>query len=85
MKRPGLALAASVLLSACSRAPSINVLGAFFPDWMFCIAGGIALTLIVRALLGRAGLGNRIGWPALVYTALTVLFSLAAWLLFFQH
>lgn len=73
----------ALALSGCSAAPSISVLGAYFPAWMFCILGGMALTLVLRALLEK-GLRVRVGWPVLTYPALLLLFSLLAWLAFFS-
>ncbi len=84
----GLAVAASVgalLLGGCSLAPSINVLGAYFPDWLFCIVAGVILTVIAYALLQRSRYCGRIGSVAVVYPALATLLSLVVWLLFFQH
>jgi hypothetical protein len=65
--------------------PSINVLGAFFPDWMFCIAGALVLTIGVRVLLVRAGLNARMGLGSrtLFYPALGVVLALLGWLAFF--
>lgn len=71
-------------LSACSNAPSLPVLGAYFPDWLFCISGAVLLSLILHALLARRGLGAWLAPAALSYPLLTALLALAAWLLFFQ-
>ncbi|WP_042338629.1 YtcA family lipoprotein [Paraburkholderia ferrariae] len=71
-------------LAGCSDAPSVGVLGAYFPEWMFCIAGGAALVACVHVLLSRRG---RAGWltpPAIIYPALTVLFSIALWAVVFN-
>lgn len=67
--------------------PSINILGAYFPDWMFCIAGAIGLTMLVHhALLPMrmARPAGRVAWM-LVYPALGILFALSGWLIFFQN
>ncbi|WP_343047534.1 YtcA family lipoprotein [Pseudomonas akapageensis] len=60
------------------------VLGAYFPDWLFCILGAVLLALLVHTLLIRRGFGAWLGPPALAYPVLTALFALSAWLLFFQ-
>ncbi|HDS1775803.1 TPA: hypothetical protein QEM49_000264 [Pseudomonas putida] len=31
------------LVDGCSTVPSINVFGAYFPDWLFCIMGAIVV------------------------------------------
>ena len=66
-------------LTACSDAPSIGVLGAYFPDWLFCIVGGVLLVACVHVLLSRSGRGGWLTPPAIVYPALTVLFSIVLW------
>ena len=71
-------------LAACSDAPSVGVLGAYFPDWLFCIAGGVLLVACVHVLLSRSGRGAWLAPPAIVYPALTVLFSIALWVVGFN-
>jgi outer membrane protein, multidrug efflux system len=43
------------LLGGCALAPSIPLLGAAFPDWLFCIHGGVARTILVYLALNRRG------------------------------
>jgi hypothetical protein len=71
-------------LTGCSRAFSVPVLGAYFPDWLFCILAGVLLTCVVRALLLRAARGDLLVPPLLAYPALIVLFSSLSWLLVFN-
>jgi hypothetical protein len=85
MKRRGLAAAASSLLAGCTLSPSINVLGAYFPDWLFCIVAGVSLTVIVHAIKNKQNLGSWLAPVALTYPALTALFSLTTWLILFQN
>ncbi|HXZ95557.1 MAG TPA: YtcA family lipoprotein [Burkholderiales bacterium] len=85
MKKPFLAILASSLLEGCTFAPSINVLGAYFPDWLFCIVAGVSLTVLVHVVGGKTKLGPWMTPAALTYPMLTTLFSLAAWLIFFQN
>ncbi|KXU84712.1 hypothetical protein CR51_42040 [Caballeronia megalochromosomata] len=78
------ALSAS-LLSGCAYSPSISVLGAYFPDWLFCIVAGVALTVIVYLVLRRSQ-ASQLLWPsAVVVPTLVTLLSLAVWLTLFQH
>ncbi len=71
-------------LTGCNKLPSsIPIVGAYFPDWVFCIIGGIFMTLIVRALLLCTPLGRNMGLPALLYLALSIVFSCFIWLFFF--
>ena len=77
-----LVLMAGTLLAGCARAPSLVFFGASFPDWLFCIAGGVLATTVVHALRG----GKRLAWldpVALTYPVLTTLCSLLVWLIFF--
>ncbi|QNK01796.1 YtcA family lipoprotein [Dyella telluris] len=74
-------LCASV--AGCSLPPSIPVMGAYFPGWLFCMTGGLVLTLLVRAMLVHAGKPRVLGPPVILYSALYALFSLLFWLIFF--
>ncbi|WP_250515468.1 YtcA family lipoprotein [Caballeronia sp. INDeC2] len=71
-------------LSACSNAPSINVLGAYFPDWLFCIVASVVLVIVVHAVLVRLKIGEALGPAAVIYPTLVSFFALALWLLVFQ-
>lgn len=70
-------------LAGCSLPPSISVMGAYFPGWLFCLVGALALTLVVRALLVHLDKQRALGPPVLVYSALYAFFSLLLWLIFF--
>src|ERR1700744_4016796 len=78
------ALSAS-LLSGCAYSPSISVLGAYFPDWLFCIVAGVALTVIVYLVLKRLRADHMMQPAAVVYPTLVTFLALAVWLLLFQH
>jgi hypothetical protein len=80
----GTAATASVLLDGCAIAPSIGLLGAYFPDWLFCIIAGVVLALTLFLILKRFDYDRLLGPPAIVYPTLVTFFSLAAWLVFFQ-
>ena len=69
------------LLPGCSRAPSIEVLGSFFPAWLVCFIVAIVLTALVRLALLR--LRVKAALPILVYPSLTALFTFLLWLIFF--
>ncbi|WP_248797677.1 YtcA family lipoprotein [Pseudomonas sp. MWU13-2105] len=74
---------AGLLLAGCKQAPSISVIGAYFPDWLFCAIAGVLLTFLVRAVLLRT---QRTAWLrpwVLSYPLLALLFSLLSWLVFF--
>ena len=69
------------LLSSCSRAPSVQVLGSFFPAWLVCFIVAIVLTALARLALLR--LRVKAALPTLVYPSLAVLFTFLLWLIFF--
>ena len=68
-------------LEGCSRAPSVDLVGSFFPAWLVCLAVAVALTALLRLALLRARL--KLAYPIVVYLSLTALFTFALWLLFF--
>ena len=78
--RPGLA---PVLLSltSCTRAPSFNIVGSFFPAWLVCLIVAVLLTVFTGWLLLR--LNIPVAVPALTYPSLTALLTFALWLIFF--
>jgi heme/copper-type cytochrome/quinol oxidase subunit 4 len=69
------------LLSSCSRAPSVEVLGSFFPAWLVCFIVAIALTALARWTLLR--LRVKAALPLLVYPSLAAVFTFLLWLIFF--
>jgi len=74
-------LLAAPLLPGCSRAPSVEVLGSFFPAWLVCFIAAIVLTALVRLALLR--LRVKAALPMLVYPSLAALFTFLLWLIFF--
>jgi hypothetical protein len=69
------------LLAGCSRAPSVEVLGSFFPAWLVCFIVAIVLTALARLALLQ--LRVKAALPMLVYPSLAALFTFVLWLLFF--
>jgi len=81
-----IAMCACLILGSagCSRAPSLNVLGSFFPAWILCGVVGIALTILVRLLFVRANFEKELSPLALIYPSLAAFFTFSIWLLFFS-
>ncbi|EDJ0431984.1 hypothetical protein GEX15_06070 [Salmonella enterica] len=74
-------LFSAVLLTGCSLPPAIPIIGAYYPDWLFCIIAGVILTLVTLRILLR-----KYQTPPLagvIYTALFALYSMLFWLVFF--
>jgi YtcA family len=69
-------------LTGCGRAPSFDILGSFFPAWLVCLAVGLLLTVAARWVLLKMNIV--LALPVLTYPCLTVLFTLALWLIFFR-
>ena len=76
--------AATVLVAGCSRAPSFNLLGSFFPAWILCGVLGILLAVAVRLLFVRIKLEQQLTPLILVYSCLAAFFTFTLWLLFFS-
>jgi hypothetical protein len=76
--------AAMFSATGCSRAPSLNILGSFFPAWILCGVLGILLTAVVRVLFVRADFEKELSPLILVYPCLAAFFTFSIWLLFFS-
>jgi fructose-specific phosphotransferase system IIC component len=70
------------LVSGCSRAPSFDIVGSFFPAWLVCLVIGILLAPLARWLLLRHQIA--VVWPILIYPSLVALFTFLFWLIFFS-
>jgi hypothetical protein len=75
----------ALLVAGCSRAPSFNILGSYFPAWIVCGVIGILLAVAVRLFFVRINLENELLAPLiLVYPCLTAFFTFTLWLVFFS-
>ncbi len=77
-------IAAALLATGCSRAPSINILGSFFPAWILCGVIGALLAVAVRVLFVRLNFERELSPLIVVYPCLAALFTFSIWLLFFS-
>jgi hypothetical protein len=81
----GVASSTAMLLAAgCSRAPSFNILGSFFPAWILCGVIGILLAVAVRLFFVHIKLEEQLKPLMLVYPCLAAFFTFSLWLLFFS-
>jgi hypothetical protein len=71
-----------LFLTSCSRAPSFDISGSFFPAWLICLLVAIVLTACTVWLLRR--LHIPVVLPTLTYPSLTALLTFALWLVFFD-
>jgi len=74
-----------MFLTGCRGAPSINVLGSFFPGWMFCMAIGVVGSLLLRLVFTKTNIDAHLPMRTPVYVCLWVLITLLSWLLFFRN
>jgi hypothetical protein len=82
--RAALICAAGVTVTSCSHAPSVEIVGSFFPIWMVCLTIAVILTFFARKLLVRLKLESEVGPVALFYPSMVVSASCLLWLLFFR-
>jgi hypothetical protein len=81
----GVSLAFIMLAAGCSRAPTFNILGSFFPSWILCGVLGIVLASLTRLFFLRIKLEGHLLWPlVIVYPCLTLFYTFTIWLLFFS-
>ncbi|WP_374941322.1 YtcA family lipoprotein [Scandinavium lactucae] len=66
-------------LSGCSLSPSLPFLGAAFPDWLYCLAGGAALFSLCGNKLSERFKLNLASWLLIAAT-----FSMIIWLFIFS-
>jgi YtcA family len=83
-KRLSYLFAVCLLCSGCNHAPSIDIIGSFFPVWMLCLAIAVVLTFVVRYFLVRFKLDTEVGPVALFYPSVVILFTSLLWLIFFR-
>jgi hypothetical protein len=86
LSRAATVLASAVLplAAGCSRAPTFNILGSFFPSWILCALIGIVLAVIVRSFFVRIKLEPQLSPLIVVYPCLALFFTFTVWLLFFS-
>jgi len=70
--------------AGCSRAPTFNILGSFFPSWILCGLIGIVAASILRVLFVRWNFEKELSPLLLVYPCLAAFFTFTVWLLFFS-
>jgi hypothetical protein len=77
----------SSTLSACAvrGAPSFEIVGSYFPGWMFCALIGLVAAIAVRIGFVVSGLAGILPFQLFVCTAIGLCCGLLAWLLWFGH
>jgi YtcA family len=73
-----------IYLTGCRGAPSINLLGSFFPGWMLCMILGVIGALLLRRVFIKINIDAHLPLPVFVYLCLSIFITLLSWLLFFR-
>jgi hypothetical protein len=76
--------AVGATLTSCGHAPSVEIVGSFFPVWMVCLTAAVILTFFARKQLVRRKLEAQVGPLALFYPSMVVSFSCLLWLVLFR-
>ncbi len=84
LRKTWLLLLAMMGCTGCSRAPSIEVIGSFFPAWMFCIIASLILSGLIRLELARRGLEQKLTPLVVFYPSLAVAISCLLWIILFS-
>jgi hypothetical protein len=71
-------------LTGCSRAPSFNIMGSFFPSWILCGVLGILLTAGARFLFVHYKFEQELSPLILIYPCLAAFFTFTIWLICFS-
>lgn len=75
---------ALLLLCGCSRSPTVDVLGSYFPAWIVCCLIGITLAVATYFLLLRIKLEPAIPLKTLVYPCAAAAYTFLTWLIFYS-
>lgn len=73
-----------IWLLCVARAPSIEIIGSFFPAWMFCIVAALLITGAIRAGLVHSELERKVGPLVVFYPSLAATITCLLWLIFFS-
>ena len=77
-------VAICLMCSGCSRAPSVGIIGSFFPVWMICLAVGVVVAFVARGLLLRYRLESEVNPLWLFYPCAVTLCACLLWLILFR-
>lgn len=76
-------LLVGVGLGGCSRNPSLEISGSFFPAWMLSIFVGLIATLVAKRIFLATRIDPHLTPQLIVYGALMICFTLLTWLLLY--
>ncbi len=73
-----------LFLTGCSRSPSFNVLGSYFPAWLLCMLFAIGATAALHTFVKRMQWSQRVPALPLLYVSVAVLIASSLWLIAFE-
>ncbi len=76
--------APALLLCGCSRSPSVDVLGSYFPAWIVCCLIGIVLAVATHFLLLRIKIEPAIPLKTIVYPCAAAAYTFLAWIVLYS-
>jgi hypothetical protein len=72
-------------LEGCSPgAPSLSLVGAYFPAWILCSLVGLTIGIVARVTLSATRLGQVAAYPLALCIAIGVIAGILAWLAFYR-
>ena len=78
----GVALSLSV---ATGCAPTVDILGVYFPGWLVAVIAGVVASYITVSGLGHWTWARTLAQSGLFFVSLTVVISLTVWWAFFSE
>jgi hypothetical protein len=83
--RGPLASFALLSLAGCDAgAPSLSLVGSYFPAWILCALIGVGAGLAARVGLATSRLAETAAYPLVICIAVGVIAGTAAWLVFYR-
>ncbi len=84
--RPGRAAASALLglLLVTGCAPTVDVLGVYFPAWLVSAVAGLAASYALVVVLGRRPGTRELAQSGVLFCSLSVGLALALWWVFFR-
>jgi hypothetical protein len=84
--QPGVrtAICTSVLATSLGCAPTVDVLGVYFPGWLVSTLTGVASAYGLVYALGRSASTRSLAESGVFFVSLTVSIALVVWWLFFS-
>ena len=80
----GIASCSMALATSLGCAPTVNVLGVYFPGWLVSTVGGLVTAYALVSWLGRRPGRRGLAQSGLLFCSLTVVVGMLLWWIFFS-